>query len=70
MDLEINGKFNSKELGVLAEPLSAGEAKEIGWEIHVPYGTETLSYEILAREKAARLRTVSRLNRRLQRLCL
>ena len=51
MDLEINGKFNSKELGVLAESLSAGEAKEIGWEIHVPYGTETLSYEILAREK-------------------
>ena len=51
MDLEINGKFNSKELGVLAESLSAGEAKEIGWEIHVPYGTETLSYEILAKEK-------------------
>ena len=70
MDLEIKGNFNGKELEMLTESLSAGEAKEIGWEIHVPYGSETLSYEVAAKEKAVRLRTVSRLSRRLQKPCL
>ena len=51
MDIEIKGSFNNKELETLTESLSSGEAKEIGWEIHVPYGSETLSYEVAAKEK-------------------
>ena len=70
MDIEIKGSFNNKELETLTESLSSGEAKEIGWEIHVPYGSETLSYEVAAKKKAVRLRIVSRLSRRLRKLCL
>ncbi len=54
MDVEIEAKMAPgavQELPVLHESLAAGEAKEVGWEIHVPQGIGTLSYEVTAREK-------------------
>ncbi len=55
MDLEINAKGNNgvmKDLEPIGESLSPGESKEIGWEIKVPYGIETSSYEVTAKETA------------------
>lgn len=54
MDIEVKANvagLEKKELNALIETLSAGEAKEIGWEIKVPYNIETLSYEVSAKEK-------------------
>lgn len=54
MNLEVKAKVSSpgeKELAPVTESLSAGEAKEIGWEISVPDDIETLSYEVTAGER-------------------
>lgn len=51
MDLEVKGTLNNKELNVITESLSAGEAKEVRWDISVPYGVEALTYEVVAQEK-------------------
>jgi uncharacterized protein YfaS (alpha-2-macroglobulin family) len=40
-----------KELDPVTESLSPGEAKEIGWDIKAPMGTDSLSYEVAAMEK-------------------
>lgn len=40
-----------KELDPVTVSLSPGEAKEVGWDIKVPIGTASLSYELTAREK-------------------
>jgi alpha-2-macroglobulin len=55
MELDINARLKlaeERELQPLQEVLAAGEAKEIGWEIKVPYGVEALGYEINAKERA------------------
>ena len=41
--LAVNGK--SKEYPPIAGSLAAGESREIGWEVTVPYGVEKLIYE-------------------------
>ncbi len=54
MDVEVKARVKDseeKELEVINESLSEGEAKEIGWDIKVPYGVETLNYEVTIREK-------------------
>ena len=54
MDLEIKANMISmekKELETISESILAGETKEIGWEIKVPYNVETVSYEVTAQEK-------------------
>jgi len=54
MELDINAKMklaDEKELDPLHESLLPGEAKEIGWDIKVPYGVEAMSYEVNVKEK-------------------
>ena len=54
MELDINARLklaDERELEPLHEALAAGEAKEMGWEIKVPYGLESMSYEVNAKEK-------------------
>ncbi|TAL25990.1 MAG: alpha-2-macroglobulin [Nitrospirae bacterium] len=54
MELDIKANISvpgKKELDPVTESLSAGEAKEIGWEIKVPYNSEALVYEVTAKEK-------------------
>lgn len=55
MDIEvkanINGIHGKTEPGTVNESLSAGEAKDIGWEIHVPQGIDVIHYELSASEK-------------------
>ncbi|MGH7800114.1 MAG: alpha-2-macroglobulin family protein [Thermodesulfobacteriota bacterium] len=55
MTVEVKGDFKDnkekKELVMITEPLKPGEAKEIGWDINVPYSTQDLTYEVMAREK-------------------
>ena len=54
IDIEVKANINAfkmMELNKINESLSAGESKEIGWEIPVPYGIGTLSYEVAATEK-------------------
>ncbi len=41
-----------KELRMVSEPLlQPGEAKDIGWEITVPDGIDSLTYEVMAKER-------------------
>jgi uncharacterized protein YfaS (alpha-2-macroglobulin family) len=35
----------------ITESLAAGESKEVGWDIEVPSGIDTLKYEVTAKEK-------------------
>jgi hypothetical protein len=53
MNLKISGKINAvkDELDTITESLSAGEAREFGWEIEVPQGVDSLSYEVSAKEE-------------------
>jgi len=54
MELDISARLklaDEKELGPLQEALAPGEAKEVGWEIRVPYGLDSMSYEVNAKEK-------------------
>ena len=54
MELDINARLklsDEKELEPLHEALAAGEAKEIGWDIKVPYGLDSMSYEVNTKEK-------------------
>ncbi len=54
MDVEVSAVVNNPEIkGLLtiSETLSAGEAKETGWEVTVPYNIESLSWEATVREK-------------------
>lgn len=55
MDVEVKANISSnsekKEFDTINETLSAGEAKEIGWMIEVPHSIETLSYEVMVKEK-------------------
>ncbi|MBI4684258.1 MAG: alpha-2-macroglobulin [Nitrospirae bacterium] len=54
IDVEVKAKIkypDEKELDVISESLSAGGAKEIGWEINVSYGIENITYEVTAKEK-------------------
>ncbi|MCL5024704.1 MAG: MG2 domain-containing protein [Nitrospirae bacterium] len=54
MEIEVNAKMNNgekKDLTPFHESLAAGEAREIGWEVHVPYGVDILNYEVAAKEK-------------------
>lgn len=54
MELDINARLkpaDGRELDPIHEALAPGEAKEIGWEIKVPFGIETMSYEVNAKEK-------------------
>jgi uncharacterized protein YfaS (alpha-2-macroglobulin family) len=54
MDLDVRAKIKAseeKELEPVRETLAAGESREIGWKVQVPYGVENLGYEIEAKEK-------------------
>lgn len=54
MELEIAARIRysgEKGLETIREYLSAGETKDVGWEVRVPYGIDTLSYEVSAKEK-------------------
>jgi hypothetical protein len=55
MSVEVKGNVKDnkeiKELIMISESLEPGEAKEIGWEINIPDGTNSLTYEVTAREK-------------------
>ncbi len=54
MDVVIQAKIKNidrLELQPLIESLSAGEAKDVGWDIDVPYGIDTLQYEVTAKDK-------------------
>lgn len=52
MDVEIRGSIKGvKELPIINEPLQPGEAKEVGWEVDAPYGTDSLTYEVMARDR-------------------
>ena len=55
MDVEVKANINSaaeqRELDTVNESLSAGEAKDVGWEIRVPQGIDNLQYVISASEK-------------------
>lgn len=54
MDISIFAKtrgLQDKDLEDISESLSAGEAKEVGWTIKAPYGTEAINYEVSAKEK-------------------
>jgi alpha-2-macroglobulin len=55
MDVEVKATIKSpadqRELGPVHASLSAGEAKEVGWEIRVPQGIANLQYTISASEK-------------------
>lgn len=54
MDIEVKaniaGIAGKTEPGRVNESLSAGEAKDISWEIQVPEGVDHLNYEIAAKE--------------------
>jgi len=58
MTVEVKGGFKDneekKELVMITEPLKPGEAKEIGWDINVPYNTDSLTYEVMVKEKDSR----------------
>jgi uncharacterized protein YfaS (alpha-2-macroglobulin family) len=52
MDVEVKGNITGvKELPIINEPLQPGEAKEVGWEIDAPYGTDNLTYDVMARDR-------------------
>jgi hypothetical protein len=54
MEVEITATIDGnkeKPLDIVTESLSPGEAKEIGWQVNVPYGAEYLTYEAVATEK-------------------
>ncbi len=52
MDLEIKGSITGvKGLPIINEPLKPGEAKEVGWEIDAPYVTDSLIYDVMAKDR-------------------
>lgn len=54
MDVEVRADTNNleiKSLPSISETISAGEAKDIGWEITVPYNIESLAWDVTLREK-------------------
>ncbi len=54
MDIEVSGVMKGVEDKVLepiTESLTAGEAKDVAWEIRVPMGISVLNYEVSAKEK-------------------
>ncbi|MFH1146694.1 MAG: MG2 domain-containing protein [Pseudomonadota bacterium] len=53
--VEVSAKIDtggeSKALDTLEATLSPGQAAEMGWPVSVPYGTDSLKWEVSAREK-------------------
>lgn len=55
MELDIRSVLRgaeAKELEPRVESLTPGEAKELAWDVRVPYSIETLGYEVTASERA------------------
>lgn len=52
MDIEVKGMIkDNKQLPIINESLKPGEAKEVGWGINAPYGTDSMTYEVTAKDK-------------------
>ena len=51
MEFKISAFLNGEPLSEINETISAGEAKEIGWDVKVPYGVKSLTWEVLAEDK-------------------
>lgn len=50
----ISSNLGKNEFDAREETLSAGEAKEVAWQIRVPYGIEGMKYEVKAEERNGR----------------
>lgn len=51
MEINISASLNNNPLTGITETINAGESKEIGWEIKVPYGVKNLLWEVVAEDK-------------------
>ncbi|MBF0464706.1 MAG: alpha-2-macroglobulin [Nitrospirae bacterium] len=54
LDLTIDGKAGNTPRNKITEKLAPGEAKDIGWEITVPYGVKRIDYEVAAKETSGK----------------
>ncbi|MBF0518320.1 MAG: alpha-2-macroglobulin [Nitrospirae bacterium] len=54
LELTMDGKAGNTPRNKITEKLAPGEAKEIGWEIKVPYGIKRIDYEVAAKETSGK----------------
>lgn len=62
--LTVNPRLVITEPPQIQETLSAGEAKEVGWDIMVPTGLDRLEYEVTAQEQGGRAQDQIRVRQR------